>query len=217
MKNSWKCCGFGLLSCWQLWFHEKNCRKNLGEKLVKGFCRNWIFGQKFDFSNSVYFKAFCILKMFFGKKWPNLTVWSLGSFKCNLIFCTKSELYPQCDSSSLELTMYGDVTADEWYKSSPCRRCKICKVLQKGHLCKMCSCKIECNTTSYFYDDGSIVIVDFQSFAGPSSVKLEVRIPRKKNKVLKRHLASSWRVEEVLTGSENASDSLWFWLISLFW
>ena len=23
VKNSWKCCGFGLFSCWQLWFHEK--------------------------------------------------------------------------------------------------------------------------------------------------------------------------------------------------
>ena len=54
VKNSWKCCGFGLFSCWQLWFHEKNCQKKLGEKLVKmlGFCQNWIFGQKFDFSNS---------------------------------------------------------------------------------------------------------------------------------------------------------------------
>ena len=28
VKNSWKCCGFGLFSCWQLWFHEKNCLKN---------------------------------------------------------------------------------------------------------------------------------------------------------------------------------------------
>ena len=27
LKNSWKCCGFGLFSCWQLWFHEKNCLK----------------------------------------------------------------------------------------------------------------------------------------------------------------------------------------------
>ena len=27
VKNSWKCCGFGLFSCWQLWFHEKNCQK----------------------------------------------------------------------------------------------------------------------------------------------------------------------------------------------
>jgi len=26
VKNSWKCCGFGLFS-WQLWFHEKNCQK----------------------------------------------------------------------------------------------------------------------------------------------------------------------------------------------
>ena len=23
----WKCCGFGLFSCWQLWFHEKNSQK----------------------------------------------------------------------------------------------------------------------------------------------------------------------------------------------
>ena len=27
VKNSWKCCGFGLFSCWQFWFHEKNCQK----------------------------------------------------------------------------------------------------------------------------------------------------------------------------------------------
>ena len=32
MKNSWKCCGFGLFSCWQPWFHEKNCQKNFGWK-----------------------------------------------------------------------------------------------------------------------------------------------------------------------------------------
>ena len=31
-KNSWKCCGFGLFSCWQLWFHEKNCQKKIGWK-----------------------------------------------------------------------------------------------------------------------------------------------------------------------------------------
>ena len=33
VKNSWKCFGFGLFSCWQLWFHEKNCQKKLGKKL----------------------------------------------------------------------------------------------------------------------------------------------------------------------------------------
>ena len=27
VKNSWKCCGFGLFSCWQLWCHEKICQK----------------------------------------------------------------------------------------------------------------------------------------------------------------------------------------------
>ena len=38
----------------QLWFPEKIV-DFLGEKLVKmlGFCQNWIFGQKFEFSNSV--------------------------------------------------------------------------------------------------------------------------------------------------------------------
>ena len=37
--------------------------KNLGEKLVKmfGFCQNWIFVQKLDFSNSVWFLSFRIL------------------------------------------------------------------------------------------------------------------------------------------------------------
>ena len=43
MKISWKFWGFVLFSCWQLWFPEK---------IVK-FCQNWIFGQNFDFSNSV--------------------------------------------------------------------------------------------------------------------------------------------------------------------
>ena len=32
VKNSWKCWCFGLFSCWQLWFHEKNCQKNFGWK-----------------------------------------------------------------------------------------------------------------------------------------------------------------------------------------
>ena len=32
VKNSRKCCGFGLFSYWQLWFHEKNCQKIFGWK-----------------------------------------------------------------------------------------------------------------------------------------------------------------------------------------
>ena len=32
VKNSWKCCGFGLFGCWQLWFHEKNGQKKFGWK-----------------------------------------------------------------------------------------------------------------------------------------------------------------------------------------
>ena len=41
-------------------FTRKIVKKNFGEKLVKmlGFCQNWIFGQKFDFSNSVLGSVF---------------------------------------------------------------------------------------------------------------------------------------------------------------
>ena len=37
-------------------FTRKIAKKILDEKNVKmlGFCQNWIFGQKFDFHNSVY-------------------------------------------------------------------------------------------------------------------------------------------------------------------
>ena len=40
-------------------FTRKIVKKNLSEELVKmlGFCQNWIFGQKFDFSNSVMLKT----------------------------------------------------------------------------------------------------------------------------------------------------------------
>ena len=40
VKNSWKCCGFGLFSCWQLWFHEKNCQKKFW---VKNSWKCWRF------------------------------------------------------------------------------------------------------------------------------------------------------------------------------
>ena len=71
VKNSRKCCGFGLFSCWQLWFHEKN----LGEKLVKmlRFCQNWIFGQKFDFSNSVILMQNSLLVETYESEWKFTT------------------------------------------------------------------------------------------------------------------------------------------------
>ena len=47
--------GLGSLAVDNFDFTRKIVKENLGEKLVKmlGFCQNWIFGQKFDFSNSV--------------------------------------------------------------------------------------------------------------------------------------------------------------------
>ena len=51
-KNSWKCGGFGLFSCWQLWFHEKNCQNNFGWKTREnvGVLSKLNFWTKFDFS-----------------------------------------------------------------------------------------------------------------------------------------------------------------------
>ena len=40
VKNSWKWCGLGLFSCWQLWFHEKNCQKKIW---VKNSWKCWGF------------------------------------------------------------------------------------------------------------------------------------------------------------------------------
>ena len=65
VKNSQKCCSFGLFSCWQLWFHEKDCQKNLVEKLVKmlGFCLKIEFLDKnltFPIVCSIFFFLFAI-------------------------------------------------------------------------------------------------------------------------------------------------------------
>ena len=51
VKNSWKCCGFGLFSYWQLWFHEKNFQKNLGWKT----CENVGVLSKLNFRTKIWF------------------------------------------------------------------------------------------------------------------------------------------------------------------
>ena len=50
VKNSWKCWGFALFSCWQLWFHEKNCQKKFGWKTREtvGYL-HFLFVDNFDF------------------------------------------------------------------------------------------------------------------------------------------------------------------------
>ena len=51
VKNSWKCCGFGLFSCWQLWFHEKNCQIFLVKNSWKcwGFVKNEFLDKNLTF------------------------------------------------------------------------------------------------------------------------------------------------------------------------
>ena len=67
LKNSWKCCDFGLFSCWQLWFHEKNCRFFLGVK------NSWkCFG----------FGLFSCWQLWFHEKNYQKKIWVKNSSKC---------------------------------------------------------------------------------------------------------------------------------------
>ena len=57
-------------------FTRRIVKKNLGENFVKmlGFWKNWTFGQKFDFSNSVRSSS-CLPLLFFSKAfWPRWAV-----------------------------------------------------------------------------------------------------------------------------------------------
>ncbi len=58
-ENSWKCCGFGLFSCWQLWFHEKKCQKNLGWKTRENVVvLDFLAVDNFDFTRKIAKKKF---------------------------------------------------------------------------------------------------------------------------------------------------------------
>ena len=69
VKNyAWKCCGFGLFNCWQLWFHEPfflsfNCGKTKAQKRR-------------------FFTTFFCCSMFFDKK--DLLFWPLKSGACQI-------------------------------------------------------------------------------------------------------------------------------------
>ena len=66
---------------------EKKSKKKLGEKLVKmlGFCQNWIFGQMFDYSNSVYYSKRMNYSIYFQKRQDKIVIWELTNcgFQCN--------------------------------------------------------------------------------------------------------------------------------------
>ena len=58
VKNSWICCGFGLFSCWQLWFHEKNYQKKFGWKIRENVA---VFFVKIEFlDKNLTFWIVCI-------------------------------------------------------------------------------------------------------------------------------------------------------------
>ena len=80
-------------------FTRKIVKKKLDEKLVKmlGFCQNWIFGQKFDFSNSV------APEHIFAKNW------SWGTWADMPYLGLKKEKKIICDISSFDFRLFGSV------------------------------------------------------------------------------------------------------------
>ena len=56
VKNSWKFCGFELFSCWQFWFHEKNCQKKIW---VKNSWRFWGFVKIEFLDKNLTFRIVC--------------------------------------------------------------------------------------------------------------------------------------------------------------
>ena len=79
VKNSWKCCGFGLFSCWQLWFHEKNCPKKIWVKNSRkcwGFVKIEFLDKNLTFrivwlkSTRDYFLGCCITEKIWWKISP---------------------------------------------------------------------------------------------------------------------------------------------------
>ena len=98
VKNSWKCCGFGLFSCWQLWFHEKNCQKKFGWKTRENVVVLDILAvDNFDFTRKIVTKnldeklvkmlRFC-QNWIFGQKldFSNSIIWRL-KFGLNFARC----------------------------------------------------------------------------------------------------------------------------------
>ena len=61
VKNSWKCCGFGLFSCWQVWFHKKNCQKKIW---VKYLWKCWGFVNIEFLDNILTFRIVCLPTLF---------------------------------------------------------------------------------------------------------------------------------------------------------
>ena len=86
-------------------FDFKIVKKNLAEKLVKmlGFCQIWIFGQKFDFSNSVYDKNTIDLLLYEPGRTKKFQAWGKLVFSQTQakMFCfeTNGSISRKCSSS----------------------------------------------------------------------------------------------------------------------
>ena len=112
VKNSWKCCGLGLFSCWQLISRGKLSKKNFGWKTRE----IEFLDKKFDFSNSVI-----LWKLRHRKK---------KNFGITLFFRTIGEILRKITStvtitgSLLFSTVTDPNTRNQW-KENFCRKLKL--------------------------------------------------------------------------------------------
>ena len=77
-KNAWKCCGFGLFSYWQLWFHEKNYQNFF---LVKNSWKYWGFVKIEFLDKNLTFRIVWLFNAFFLYLW----IWSFKQYDLNWI------------------------------------------------------------------------------------------------------------------------------------
>ena len=105
-------------------FTRKIVKKNWGEKLVKmlGFCQNWIFGQKFDFSNSVW----CVMAFL------------NCSFTCSHTFfdskMDSSVLSWSWEISALEIVSYFFYFTTEFHLGEYCALCNLPILLKESYI-----------------------------------------------------------------------------------
>ena len=117
MKNSLKCCGFGLFSSWQLWYHEKNCQK-----------KNWV-------KNS--WKCWGLVKIEFLDK--NLTfgiVWLSSDFLERFLRSKFScQCFVQCKTTSLKTRLKRLLVYDrDMYSPKTLQGCICCNAERKAML-----------------------------------------------------------------------------------
>ena len=123
VKNSWKCCGFGLFSCGQLWFHEKNCQKNWAKNSWKcwGFVKIEVLDKNLTF-RIVCLRCCCYAATEF---WLLSLKSKLGRGK-RALFGNKRCLFCEWEKQAFKLQFYFLKSEHQIIKCS----CRVCCILK---------------------------------------------------------------------------------------